>query len=107
MLSDSKYWETDTISLLKILLTRIPVLSKYVTQHGKCIVQSLGAIGILLTFSAGYGCAHSTRILATTAFLVMVLINLPAVFHATKDFNAEFLNLFKTIAIIGGLLQEC
>lgn len=107
MLSDSKHWENDMLAMAKPMLGRFPWALGKITHCSKCIVQTIGTIGILLSFATAYGCKCSTRLLAFTFFIVLCTVNLPTLINAGKETNTEALNLFKNIAILGGLLQVC
>jgi hypothetical protein len=103
MLSDYKAWESQLVSITKPV--ECLVCKKYLTEHSRCIIQTLGTIGILLTFFAFYGCKYSIKTLAFTTLIWIVLSTFNLNNSEHKNFNVEIINIFKMFGIAGGLLE--
>lgn len=103
MLSDYKAWESQLVSITKPV--ECLVCKKYLAEHSRCIIQTLGTIGILLTFSAFYGCKYSIKTLAFTTLIWIMLTTLNLNNSEQKNFNVEIINIFKMFGIAGGLLE--
>ena len=107
MLCDSKQWESSTGTVIQSLNSKIPIYQIPFKGHTKCVIQTIGTLGLLLTFFAGYGCKCSLQLLTASVFLVVSLVNISSILSGPKDLNIELISLFKMLAIAGGLLQEC
>ncbi|OMJ87599.1 hypothetical protein SteCoe_10692 [Stentor coeruleus] len=103
MLSDYKAWESQLFSIAKPV--EFLVCKKYLTEHSRCIIQTLGTIGIILTFFAFYGCKYSIKTLAFTSLIWIILSTLSLSSSEQKNFNVEIINILKIFGIAGGLLE--
>ncbi|OMJ72334.1 hypothetical protein SteCoe_29253 [Stentor coeruleus] len=103
MLSDYKAWESQLFSIAKP--AECLVCKKYLTEHSRCIIQTLGTIGIILSFFGFYGCKYSIKTLALTTLIWIMLSTLNLNNLEQKNIYVEIINIFKMLGIAGGLLE--
>jgi hypothetical protein len=103
MLCNYKAWEAQLFSMSKPI--EFLVSKKSLTGHSRCVLQTLGTFGILLTFFGFYGCKNSIKALTFTTLFIIMLTSLSLNTQEPKDLTAEVINMLKLFSLAGGLLE--
>lgn len=106
MLANQVFWENKllhlfaqcTIGVHKTTGIILPITGKFMLQSSEKILNTVGVLGIILTFSGFYRSQTAIRVLLISSLLVSILAYLPVSIAHYKNVSSELISSLQVIS---------